>query len=69
MNDPKIISLPLDSIILNFFGGQKNLDKKDYSLDEIFKKEIENSEKLKEARIKEELDLIPIYTYPIATKK
>lgn len=60
-------SLPLDDIILAFYSDEKNTTQ-EYSINDILKKKIEDSERIKKLLIKEYLQPVKIYTYPIANK-
>lgn len=68
LNNPDGKTLPFDSIILTFLTGPKEneLEKDEYSIEEIIEKNIQKLEKKKENDIKKELQSLPIYTYPIA---
>lgn len=61
-------SLPLDDIILAFYSDEKNTTQ-EYSINDILKKKIEDSERIKKLLIKEYLQPVKIYTYPIAQNK
>ncbi len=65
LNEDK--SLPLDDIILAFYPDKKNTPQ-EYSINDILQKKIEDSERIKNLLIKEYLQPVKIYTYPIANK-
>jgi hypothetical protein len=60
--------LPLDDIILAFYPDKKNTPQ-EYSINDILQKKIEDSERIKNLLIKEYLQPVKIYTYPISNKE